>query len=188
MNSKKLKKLNNSSRGFTLVEALVAIMIFTSSILALVVLTGDSIGNVNYVKSKITANYLAQEGLEYIRNVRDTAILEAGGWTGVETALTYCFVDEDGDGSCQIDVFNGSIAPCDGSCDKLLWDDSSGFSYSAGDETIFTRTIFIENLNPLEDGNEELKVVSEVAWEKNNKEHSTTMTAYLKNWADFTGE
>jgi len=63
------------AEGFTLVETLVAISIFTMSILALLVILTQGIANTNYAKHKITASYLAQEGIEYARNVRDTLVL-----------------------------------------------------------------------------------------------------------------
>jgi len=65
----------NKSRGFTLVETLVAIAIFTASILAVMAVLANSISDTNYAKKKITAAYLAQEGIEYVRNMRDTFVL-----------------------------------------------------------------------------------------------------------------
>jgi len=65
----------NKSRGFTLVETLVAIAIFTASILAVMAVLANSISDTNYAKKKITAAYLAQEGIEYVRKMRDTFVL-----------------------------------------------------------------------------------------------------------------
>ena len=66
------------AEGFTLVETLVAISIFTMSILALLVILTQGIANTNYAKHKITASYLAQEGIEYARNVRVLEMLVLG--------------------------------------------------------------------------------------------------------------
>lgn len=63
------------SKGFTLVETLVAISIFTTSILGLMAVLSSGISSTNYAKKKMTATYLAQEGIEYARNLRDTAVL-----------------------------------------------------------------------------------------------------------------
>ena len=70
------------SRGFTLVETLVAISIFSMSIIALMSILGGGISNTNYAKMKISASYLAQEGIEYVKNMRDTSALYGGasGW------------------------------------------------------------------------------------------------------------
>ncbi|OGI95347.1 hypothetical protein A2917_02160 [Candidatus Nomurabacteria bacterium RIFCSPLOWO2_01_FULL_42_17] len=69
----KLFKKNNG--GFTLVETLVALSIFTVSLLGIMSVLASGISNTNYSKQKIIAGYLAQEGIEYVRNLRDTAVL-----------------------------------------------------------------------------------------------------------------
>ncbi|MFA6257804.1 MAG: type II secretion system protein [Candidatus Paceibacterota bacterium] len=69
------KFLRQKNKAFTLVETLVSISIFTMSILGLMSILASSISNTNYVKQKITAEYLAQEGIEHARNIRDTHVL-----------------------------------------------------------------------------------------------------------------
>jgi len=70
------------SGGFTLVETLVAISIFSVSIIALMAVLASGVSDINYAKRKITATYLAQEGIEYVRNMRDNAFLSADPNTG----------------------------------------------------------------------------------------------------------
>ncbi|KKR70692.1 MAG: putative membrane protein [Candidatus Nomurabacteria bacterium GW2011_GWB1_40_7] len=74
------KKVNKLSKGFTLIETLVAISIFTMSILAMFSVLAQSISDTGYAKKKMTATYLAQEGIEYARNLRDNAVLSGAGW------------------------------------------------------------------------------------------------------------
>lgn len=76
------KFFKQNNKGFTLVETLVAISIFTASILGLISVLASGISNVGYAKKKIMATYLAQEGIEYARNIRDTHVLYEGvsGW------------------------------------------------------------------------------------------------------------
>jgi len=70
--SKIFKNKKNVICGFTLVETLVSISIFTMSILGLMSILASGISNTNYAKQKIVAEYLAQEGVEHARNIRDT--------------------------------------------------------------------------------------------------------------------
>src|SRR3972149_6509621 len=57
--------------GFTLVESLVAIAVFTVGISAAIFVIQQSFTVGSRVKNKIIAAYLAQEGIEVIRNIRD---------------------------------------------------------------------------------------------------------------------
>lgn len=65
-------------RGFTLVETLVAISIFTVSLIGIMSVLASGISDTNYAKQKMIAGYLAQEGIECIRNTRDNYILYPG--------------------------------------------------------------------------------------------------------------
>jgi Tfp pilus assembly protein PilV len=83
-----MKKIfQKKNNGFTLVETLVAVTIFTFAILALMSVLASGISNTNYAKQKMTASYLAQEGVEYLRNIRDTHVLYDGssGWVNFES-------------------------------------------------------------------------------------------------------
>lgn len=69
-------------KGFTLVETLVALSIFSLSVIALLVALGGGLKGTNFAKSKMIATYLAEEGIELMRNMRDTFVLYDGGGNG----------------------------------------------------------------------------------------------------------
>jgi type II secretory pathway pseudopilin PulG len=71
------------NKGFTLVETLVGLLIFTLTIMASMSVLGSSISSTNYAKQKIVAEYLAQEGIEYVRNQRDNYILFVSDGSGL---------------------------------------------------------------------------------------------------------
>ncbi|MCX6752231.1 MAG: type II secretion system protein [Candidatus Nomurabacteria bacterium] len=73
------KKVNKTNKGFTLVEMLVAISIFTVSLLGIMSVLASGVANTTYAKQKMVATYLAQEGIEYVRNMRDTEVLYGSG-------------------------------------------------------------------------------------------------------------
>src|SRR3989344_4652981 len=77
------RKSKLSGSGFTLVEMLVAISIFTVALVGIMFILGSGIADTNYAKRKMVATYLAQEGIEYIRNMRDSYTLYPDEYGGV---------------------------------------------------------------------------------------------------------
>lgn len=81
-----------TKKGFTLVETLVSLFIFSLSITAIIVVSGKGVSDTTIAKNKITAVALAQEGIEMVRNIRDTyALSEAtpgAGWTEFVSLVT----------------------------------------------------------------------------------------------------
>jgi len=69
-------------RGFSLVEALVAISILSLSIAATFSAVQNGIQSSTLAKDQITAFYLTQEGMEFVRNIRDENALQNLGGTG----------------------------------------------------------------------------------------------------------
>jgi len=75
------------SKGFTLVETLVAISILLVAVVTPITLISQNITNANVAKDTLTASYLAQEGIELIRGMRDTHVLKgasAPDWLSIQ--------------------------------------------------------------------------------------------------------
>jgi|AntAceMinimDraft_6_1070360.scaffolds.fasta_scaffold06522_3 prepilin-type N-terminal cleavage/methylation domain-containing protein len=100
MKKKNLKK--NTHRGFTLIEMLVAVLIFSVSLTALMSVAAKGLRASREAQSQVEADYLALEALEVVRNIRDSAFLAGYGqdqWTGVFNGLNVfsedgCFSNE----------------------------------------------------------------------------------------------
>src|SRR3989344_5952752 len=115
--------------GFTLVESLVAISIFSIAVVTLLLSLGQGLSDTGYAKKKMTAEYFAQEGIEYIRNMRDTYVLYSpSDWNGFVGKLGPCINDCQFDpGSVDFDnpdweIRNISLTACGGPCQVLLFD------------------------------------------------------------------
>jgi len=63
---------SDRKQGFTLIETMVALAIFSVSIVSLIAMTSQGVANVSLAKNKLIASYLAQEGIEVVRNNRDS--------------------------------------------------------------------------------------------------------------------
>ncbi len=74
--------------GFTLIETLVAIAVFSLVASAAYTASYHSISNSIFARDQIIAFYLAQEGIEYVRYQRDTNALSRKEWSsGLEGAV-----------------------------------------------------------------------------------------------------
>lgn len=143
--------------GFTLVETLVAILILTMSISAMLNLAASSFFSVRYSRNDIVGNNLVQEAIEYIRNSRDTAYqnLPAGPNDWEQNLISNgCFNQDTG---CSIDPYKKIISVCSSPCKNLSFFDRgtgngvsfygySGSSYpispaSTGVPTTYIRTV-----------------------------------------------
>ncbi len=140
-------------KGFTLIEGLVAISILSVSVTAPLLIAQKGVSSAMYARDQVTAFYLAQEAVEYIRNIRDTnRITGAPSWLDT---LTPCMSTGAGE-KCTIDArysdpftSPGAILSCpSGNCPTLLFDPAEGiYGYGTGwQPTIFTRSISVSNL------------------------------------------
>lgn len=82
---KKVRKFGQSVNGFTLTEVMIGMLILT---VAIVSATNLLIGLISSNQNNLTtlqAYYLSQEGLEAVRNIRDTNWLHNRGWLGKDS-------------------------------------------------------------------------------------------------------
>jgi len=185
------KQKNNS--GFTLIETLVAISIFTVSIIALLTVLSGSIADTNYAKRKMVATYLAQEGIEYMRNMRDTYLLYEPngtvGWDDFKVKLNPC--DTNSSKGCYFDDqildFNDQTRPiidipvtaCPlAVCPVLLYNNITGkYNYTSGTDSGFTRRIHMTNTN-----DHEIQIQSLVTFSDGATQYQVTLSEDLFNW------
>jgi len=90
----------SSQKGFTIIETLVAIAILLLSLTAPLTIAEKGLAATEAARHEITAFYLAQEAIEYVRNVRDgNAIDGQGGGANWLQGLNECLQVE----GCGID-------------------------------------------------------------------------------------
>jgi prepilin-type N-terminal cleavage/methylation domain-containing protein len=64
--------------GFTLLEMLFAVIIFSFALVSLITITGKGVAATSSAKEQLTAQYLAEELIEVGRNMRDHNYLNYG--------------------------------------------------------------------------------------------------------------
>lgn len=185
-----------NKEGFTLVETIVAISIFATSILAVLVTLTQSISNTTYAKKKMIASYLAQEGIEYMRNMRDTMVLyhDTGTQAGWDEFKAVLDGECDGPDGCYFDdaeldygsnnqpMASLEINSCSGTCPALLYNQATGkYGYTLGGaDTGYVRRIRILE----EPSDDEIKIATTVFWEQGSGTYSMTFSESVFNWVE----
>lgn len=192
-----------STKGFTLIETLVAIAILTLSVAGPLLVASRALVSAQIAQEQLTASYLAQEGIEYVRMMRDDEYLaayQAGGSTVSSTAWSN-FVSGTGSASiaqcvsvaCTLSPtspptappISGALQSCGGmgmsACSSLpLYVESNGLytQIATGNtKTPYVRTIQATPLSATEE-----KIVSTVLWVSHGQTYSVSIDDHLTSW------
>ena len=119
--------LESLQSGFTIVETMVAIAILLLSITAPLTIAEKGLATAEVAKDEITAFYLGQEAIEFVRNLRDTSVISGNGgkanWLkNINPNINECFKVS----GCGVDTTNprtqDQVVACNkGNDDCLLW-------------------------------------------------------------------
>lgn len=168
-------------QGFTLLETIVAIAILSLAIMGPLELAVRSIGMAGVSRNQIVAFYLAQDAMEYVKNVRDTNFLTLGAnWLdGLDKCrgVSSCYVDVTADPDVSVNACAGA-----GNCPILKYDNSNHrYDYDIDSEnTIFTRTVKITD--PIGINPDEAKVQVTVSWKEKTGQKGFTIEDNIFNW------
>lgn len=158
-------------KGFTLIEVIAAIFVITVGIVGVSALVTQTISLASISKDKLIASYLAQEGIEISKNIRDTNFLKIHkGIEGInwDIGLTGCAT------GCEADYDDSGLVV---SADRFLKIDGGYYKYSSsGTETPFKRKITITPDTDI------LKVLVEVSWRERGREHKVTVQENIYKW------
>ncbi len=193
---KKLQAKNNklkTSRGFTLIETLVAITILTTAVAAPLTLAAQSLIAAYNARDQVIAFHLAQEAVETVRAQRDHNLLESlktvGSTVGWLNGMYVQLIGELLPEPFMVDSISSTnnFILCSGSdsntCNNLLFNDAMGFyGHEIGVPSKFKRFVNITEV-PNTNG-EEVTVRSEVQWRfgSQGNTRSVIIEQNLFNW------
>lgn len=177
---------NNKISGFTLIEAMFAIFILTFSISVLMGVVANSLFAAKYAGDEITANYLLQEVVDYVRNDRDTTVFIKK----IDWDIFYNKYKDEGcledSGWCTIDISNpiNLLNNCPGGvCPYLYYDKdlTSGSFYNH--KNIGVKSNFIRKLK-VKKGTDpnEIEVTVMISWNNGEMNRSKTLKTSLLKW------
>jgi prepilin-type N-terminal cleavage/methylation domain-containing protein len=155
-----------SGAGFTLVEVLVSILVFSLALTAIFYILVTNISDADLIKNNFIASGLVQEGMEVVRNIRDN-----------DWHTNNPFGTSIPDGTYRVQWNSQSLMPF---ADSYLKKDSGTgfFSYDTGADTVFKRTVTISTVV----SNVEKKVIVSVTWNEKGKQKSVSAEDHLYNW------
>jgi Tfp pilus assembly protein PilV len=180
-----------ASRGFTLIETLIAIFILTLTVGGLLTLAANGYFSVRYARNQITADSLVQESLEYVRNSRDSAAQSGVDWqTWVGQFSANGCMSSTG---CIVDPYttNGNnVRACGNTCDySTLYPDSGFYGYTSssypsalGSTTPPQTSTFVRTITMHLVGANQLVVVSSVQWLNGTAAKGTTQSILITSW------
>lgn len=174
-------QLYTTSSGFTLLETLFAVIIFSFALVSLMTIAGKGVIATTMARDQLTAEFLAEEGLEVVRNIRDSNYVDGAAW---DTGLSQCFTGN----KCDVEYAPSGSKPtmivCDTDCSgRILYNNQGQFRSDSGpDETTFWREVTIQTIPGPGGGDNQAVVKSTVNWKQKNILRSLTVTTYLADW------
>lgn len=164
-----------ANKGFTMLEAMIAIFILVMGVTGVYSLFFNIITSTTLATDKLIASYLSQEGLEIIRNLRDTNWLNAQDFdNGFNCASPV---------GCEADFRTGTDEEIIGlqsyTASFLNLDNDGMYGYTTGTPTKFKRIITIDNEDTTGGISDfAVHVVVTVYW----GDHEFSAEEYLYDW------
>lgn len=192
-----------SRKALTLVESLVAISILVVSVFGPMTIVSQAIRTAYLTRDQMTAYYLAQEAIEYVRNVRDTNSMietDAGQWLrGLDSnGLQINEANAVSPTRYQMELVqntgNGQrgyvLVRCAGGaslCNKLNVDTDTrqyGASSVGGTvvQSIYTREIAFYKVPGDDPARKEILVEVTMKWSQGISSYQFKVRDYLRNW------
>ncbi len=162
-------------RGFTIIEALVSIVVLSIGITSCVGLASYVLKNSEISKARLIAVNLAQEGVEVVRNIRDANWLAEPeqDWDIGLSPDTAC----DSPTNWEVDYSTTSLSVTyDG--DNLLRDTDGVYSYAPGG----TATVFQRKVTICYPQTYEMKIECTVYWTTQGTSKEILITEHLYGW------
>lgn len=170
-----LQRIQNKwSRGFTLIETLVAVLMLTLALAGPLTIASKGLLASLVAKDQFIAFYLAQDAVEYVRYLRDSSCLaNPGSGNGCPDTvwlqkLNGCLTSVNASG-CYLDSTENSpasVTGCSGTCPVLRYNSTTKiFNYDASSNPVPQRFIRTVTLAPPTSGNpDEYIVTVSVSW------------------------
>lgn len=172
-------RIKHLQKGFTLIEALVAILILAAVITGSLVAITNGLRSAYRAKNQITAFYLIQDGFEHIKHLRDHKKNKGETWEQFKQIFRSSCASSNS--KCQVDTTVSDGASGIASCtDCTLWYEDTNYTYNNANtsKTPFKRYFYVQEKTNNGVSNE-LEITITVEWTEIIGSKSVTMTKSL---------
>ena len=158
------------NEGFSLIETLVAITVLLIAVTGPLSIAHRALSDANLAKNQTIAIFLAQDAIEYLKNLRDENLLSGNDW---DRTINDC------NGTCIVDSALDTLTACSGSCPVLRQDSATGlYGYNNNWEpTLFTRTVTTTTVNE-----DEFSVSVDISWQNGTITKTISLKEHILNW------
>lgn len=204
-----IKAKGKENKGFTLIELITALSLISIALVAVISLLVSTLKTSKASKDELIAANLAREGIELIRNIRDTNWLKCNEET-TSSACRWGHFATDTEGNLkkinknnkyilEFNPFNENSIPI---LRQVQDDDDINISIctigqnqayihsnidcnadgAEKEETIFSRHITFTQNHADVNSTDEIQVTVTVEWTEQSQDRSISLTEYLYNW------
>ncbi len=171
--------------GFTLVETLIAVVIMTLAVSGPLYTANRAIVAAEVSRDQLIASYLAQEGIEHVRSMRDNEYLAVYNQPSASTVAWTRFLAQASIGKCVAPAVctfdpagSGTVQACSGACRPLYLSAKKVYTQTSGGTiTPFTRTIQATAVTASDE-----QITSRVTWSFKGSQYSVTIVEHLTPW------
>ncbi|MCI5108598.1 MAG: prepilin-type N-terminal cleavage/methylation domain-containing protein [Candidatus Pacebacteria bacterium] len=175
-------KGNNKQKGFTLIEAMVAILLLSMFLSVSYKVAQDAFRASFIAGDRVTAFFLAQEIIENVKTLRATNRQNGDYWLDgfdIQCYNKWCAVDKfSGSGLRDVPQFQSCGSSFD-SCSPL--DFSDVYDDTKNNGSSFKRAIRLEDVRDI-DGGQEAEVRVRIEWQSVGDTFSVDFIDYLYEW------
>ena len=164
------KKIVKNKSGFSVIEAVVATYMVSLALVGVLTLVAQNLKVKQINTNMMVASMLAQEGIELVRNIRDTNWLKGVNWKNCDDLGSGCDIVQSGDGTYAIhylspgggdypEIFPAVDSITDAGA-RLNVSNTDFYQYQNGDPSIFSRLVEVQDSA----GGEYIDVTCTVRW------------------------
>ena len=177
-------KVNVRRNGFTVLEAMVAIFVVVIASTGVFGLIVSSLSLTESIENEAIAWYLAQEGMELVRNFRDTNMLDTPNSIPWYTNIEGCEVSD----NCGADYNDPAlISGLNDTPTPLRYDAATGYTYDSGTASLFERRIaaYRCTVGCSPPGPESrIHLMISVTWQERGVDREVQLLGEVYNWED----